>query len=114
MQLAVTWGENLLYYNGEQVADFTDGSLGASSTIMYIGDRYTLTDNAFNNTIKSFLVFNKVLTPTQIATLSDNPYQLWQPPVYRYYSFGAAAEPPATTGRFGYIRYFFSATGDIL
>lgn len=80
---------------------FIDGVNAASDTTTSIGQGdswrtdFKFTSDSDNDwLINQIIVFYISLSDTQIADLTDRPWQLWQPPTFRTY-FDLSTDPPA-------------------
>ncbi len=79
-----------LYMEGRSVGSSSGtGTAGPFSTLSICG--WSDSQQQFQDgTIAHTLIFGSALKDSQVALLSDNPYQLWQPRVPTFYSFEAA------------------------
>lgn len=109
----INYGVNEFYFRNLLVADFSDGDLGLFASNLYIGDRYSLADAAFDGEINQFIWFNSVINANSRNLLSDNPYQLLQPVPMRSY-FIPSGEPTGGTLNFsGVISSLAMVLGEI-
>lgn len=72
--IAITWPTNILYINGSQHYNYSDGNLGNSASTLYIGDAYTASDFGSDGKFMYLYIFNEALTSSQIALFDDRPY----------------------------------------
>ena len=72
---ALVWGRNDLYVNGVYVDTFNDGGLGSGADDIYIGDRYASTPRGLDGQVDFFRIYNRILTPSEIASLYADPWQ---------------------------------------
>ena len=81
--VAASWikqGAANIYLNGiNRAAGTIAADWGATNVTTYVNGYFRVTYRAGENKYKSILIFNYALNETQIASISDNPYQLWQP-----------------------------------
>ncbi len=90
----VTSGDQQIYKNGESILQSAySGSITDYSTPTYIGRSQVFPTHELKSDLYFLLQFSIGLADDQIASLSDNPYQLWQPRVPTFYSFAAGTAP---------------------
>jgi hypothetical protein len=64
--IVLNWPANELYVCGSLVKDYDDGDLGDGAADLYIGDRYTTANQAFNGNIYYFIVRDVPLTQDEV------------------------------------------------
>ena len=67
----------------------------------YIGDRYTDDSHFYlDGSMNQIMLLDTGISKDQVLSLSDNKWQLWQPPTKIFYSFAEAitTTPPTTIG----------------
>lgn len=91
------------YLDGDFVSQntlaFTWDTSGIAAYNFILGGRLTGSERFAGGIISTFGIYTEVLNQVQIASLSDNPWQLWQPKQPVIYNIGAAALttlPPTT------------------
>lgn len=95
--LAGTWksGSQKIYANGKlfQQVGVSTQTPGNLATGMMIGGPNNLVSSAlyFNGTVNFNYIFSTALTEDQAATVSDNPYGLFQPRRFVFYSVPASS-----------------------
>jgi len=75
--VVLNWGTNELWINGVLANDYTDGTLGAGASTLYIGDSASLANASFSGDIYYFIVRDVALTAAEIATFKaffENQY----------------------------------------
>jgi len=91
-------GDSNLFYKGQIISTTTTAfTFPATTANISIGNWNHSTDRNWSGDIASIFVLSDY-TDEQVATLSENPYQLWTPPNPVYYSFGTAGATAALTG----------------
>ncbi len=83
--------ELYIHRNGRQVATGTRAGtlVPGDTTGVYIA-KNSATGADYNGKLGEVLLFKTALNDSQIASLSDNPYQLWQPVPQKTYSISQA------------------------
>ena len=97
IQAAISFdGTDIHYYiDGIRLGSIAATTTGTGAGGLFIGNLRASSSAFWPGNIKQFLSTNQYSTPTQIATLSDNPYQLWQPYIAPVY-FDQAVTPVST------------------
>jgi len=91
--VALTWDDaaniRQLFIDGAlfstDTGAFTWDAAGIDDHDFLIGGRLTGADRYAGGIISQFLIFNKVLEDTEIATLSSNPWQIYKPEILYSY-----------------------------
>jgi hypothetical protein len=63
----LNWGANQLYINNVLVKTFSAADLGLGASTLYIGDRYSISDDSFSGDILYFIVRDVALTLAEIT-----------------------------------------------
>lgn len=90
-------GTRVLFVNGRQIVSGSDNRNPTGMTRLSIG-QYISPDGTRNSGFVGFIsdlcVWNRVLSPSEIADIARNPWQIFEAPSYLY-AGSAAAAPPA-------------------
>jgi len=65
--IVLNWGANQLYINNVLVKTFSAADLGLGASTLYIGDRYSISDDSFSGDILYFIVRDVALTLAEIT-----------------------------------------------
>jgi len=97
--IAFTWPDSRCYRNGVLLGDGTDGTLGDSSSILYLGSKYLGNGECLDGRYNYFFHWNRKLSAEEIAAHFREPYQMFgrSAPIFAV-TGGAVTTPQTVSG----------------